>query len=83
MPENSRGQVLLLDADVQRGEKLKERETTVCFHCRLDTRQEISEINHTSRASNIESDNSQNFGLEDYNNISDGIRKFIQIVMLC
>ena len=26
-----------------------------------------------SRASNIESDNSQNFGLEDYKNISDGI----------
>ena len=26
-----------------------------------------------SRVSNIESDNSQNVGLEDYNNISDGI----------
>ena len=26
-----------------------------------------------SPVSNIESDNSQNFGLEDYNNISDGI----------
>ena len=26
-----------------------------------------------SRVSNIESDNSQNGGLEDYNNISDGI----------
>ena len=28
---------------------------------------------HISRVSNIESDNSQNVGLEDYNNISDGI----------
>jgi hypothetical protein len=28
---------------------------------------------HSSRASNIESDNSQNVGLEDYNYISDGI----------
>ena len=27
----------------------------------------------SSRVSNIESDNSQNVGLEDYNNISDGI----------
>ena len=30
-------------------------------------------LNHSSRVSNIESDNSQNVGLEDYNNISDGI----------
>ena len=30
-------------------------------------------IVHTSRVSNIESDNSQNVGLEDYNNIFDGI----------
>ena len=30
-------------------------------------------ISFISRASNIESDNSQNVGLEDYNNISDGI----------
>jgi hypothetical protein len=29
--------------------------------------------NDLSRVSNIESDNSQNVGLEDYNNISDGI----------
>ena len=29
--------------------------------------------NNSSRVSNIESDNSQNVGLEDYNNISDGI----------
>ena len=29
--------------------------------------------NHISPVSNIESDNSQNVGLEDYNNISDGI----------
>ena len=29
--------------------------------------------NIMSRVSNIESDNSQNVGLEDYNNISDGI----------
>ena len=28
---------------------------------------------HISRVSNIEYDNSQNVGLEDYNNISDGI----------
>ena len=28
---------------------------------------------YLSRVSNIESDNSQNVGLEDYNNISDGI----------
>ena len=28
---------------------------------------------HISRVSNIESDNSQNVGLEDYNNIPDGI----------
>ena len=28
---------------------------------------------YRSRASNIESDNSQNFGLEDYNNTTDGI----------
>ena len=28
---------------------------------------------YTSRVSNIESDNSQKVGLEDYNNISDGI----------
>ena len=28
---------------------------------------------HSSRVSNIESDNSQNVGLEDYNNISDRI----------
>ena len=28
---------------------------------------------HISRVSNIESDNSQNVGLEDYNNISGGI----------
>ena len=29
--------------------------------------------NYMSRVSNIDSDNSQNVGLEDYNNISDGI----------
>ena len=28
---------------------------------------------HNSQVSNIESDNSQNVGLEDYSNISDGI----------
>ena len=31
------------------------------------------EISDNSRVSNIESDNSQNIGLEDYNNIFDGI----------
>jgi len=31
------------------------------------------ELPHKSRVSNIESNNSQNVGLEDYNNISDGI----------
>ena len=30
-------------------------------------------VEDLSRVSNIESDNSQNVGLEDYNNISDGI----------
>ena len=38
----------------------------VCFLKSMD-------YGHTSRVSNIESDNSQNVRLEDYNNISDGI----------
>ena len=33
----------------------------------------VLHIQDIGRASNIESDNSQNFGLEDYNNISDEI----------
>ena len=32
-----------------------------------------SNLDNSSRVSNIESNNSQNVGLEDYNNISDGI----------
>ena len=33
----------------------------------------VHTLRYGSRVSNIESDNSQNIGLEDYNNISDGI----------
>ena len=33
----------------------------------------VHTLRYSSRVSNIESDNSQNIGLEDYNNISDGI----------
>ena len=37
----------------------------------------LNRVVHISRTSNIESDNSQNGGLEDYNNISDGIFPYI------
>ena len=41
------------------------------FDCLV--RPNLSATLATSRVSNIESDDSQNVGLEDYNNISDGI----------
>ena len=39
--------------------------------CKASRSANLRSIEHTSRVSNIESDNSQNVGLEDYNNISD------------
>ena len=49
------------------GKSLSEALILVSTNPRYDERLFIS------RVSNIESDNSQNVGLEDYNNISDGI----------
>ena len=69
MPENSRSQVLLLDADLQRGEKLKERETTVCFHA------DLSKIDHTLFGSGSKSQNSSPSGFYGILDIP-GLKKY-------
>ena len=43
------------------------------FFCVYEVQRVVSQFILTSRVSNIDSDNSQNVELEDYNNISDGI----------
>ena len=52
-------------------EILEETVYSFALLCQKKSRQETLSVN--SQTSNIESDNSQNGGLEDYNDISDGI----------
>ena len=75
--DSNRNIVVIFQPNILRSVGFHVRHSASIFKLRIELIQKLKSSKlkheHTSRVSNIESDNSQNVGLEDYNNISDGI----------